>query len=239
MMTAGIKTVLFDLDGTLLDRNRMIRSYAAALARDLHRASGAVLDVEDVARRIDSVDQRGNAPRRMVCRALHAQMSTCTDTPAVAWFENHWQVHFADQAVVAQGAIELIDMFRARGLKIGLISNGSGHNQRRKLKAAGLADRFDVTLISGEIAICKPDPAIFLLALRMLDASHTQAVFLGDHPAYDVQGARSVGMRAVWIAGDQTWPESLTAPEMSVREIGDLVAKVDLVLGLPAGEDGC
>jgi putative hydrolase of the HAD superfamily len=61
-----------------------------------------------------------------------------------------------------------------------------------------LAPLFDTILISDAEGISKPDRQIFDRALERLNVTAAQAVFVGDHPAVDIAGARGAGMRAIW-----------------------------------------
>jgi HAD superfamily hydrolase (TIGR01509 family) len=61
---------------------------------------------------------------------------------------------------------------------------------------------FRVIVDSTQIGICKPDPRIFLRAVEELGIPPADAVFVGDSPARDMAGARDVGMRHIWVAGE-------------------------------------
>jgi len=82
---------------------------------------------------------------------------------------------------------------RRRGLKIGLVSNTSRDLGR-------FVDTFsldvDAMVASGAHGKVKPDPSIFLAVLEQLDVEPGEAVMVGDSPGDDVEGARSIGMRA-------------------------------------------
>jgi len=82
---------------------------------------------------------------------------------------------------------------RRHGLRIGLVSNTS-----RDL--AAFVDTFsldvDAVVASGAHGKVKPSPTIFLAALALLQVEARDAVMVGDSPVDDVEGARSLGMRA-------------------------------------------
>ena len=61
-------------------------------------------------------------------------------------------------------------------------------------------------VISGKEGIEKPDPAIFRLALERSGIDPGEAVYVGDHPRIDVEGARAVGMDAVLIDRRERYP---------------------------------
>jgi putative hydrolase of the HAD superfamily len=101
------------------------------------------------------------------------------------------QTAFADAA----GALAALgDRFA-----MAVVTNGASCLQREKLQASGLAERFDCVVVSGEVGVGKPDPAVFAHALRMLDAEPQEAVMVGDNLRKDVDGALAAGLRAVWM----------------------------------------
>jgi len=95
------------------------------------------------------------------------------------------------------------------------VTNGNADVERTPLR--GL---FDLTLTAAAVGARKPDPALFLGALRWGGVRPDQALHLGDDPYLDVQAARSIGMVAVWVnRAGSLWPEKLDPP---VAEVADL-----------------
>ncbi|HWH12807.1 MAG TPA: HAD family hydrolase [Solirubrobacteraceae bacterium] len=89
---------------------------------------------------------------------------------------------------------------RSRGShRLGLITNGASCLQREKLDASGLAVHFDAIVVSGDLGVAKPDPAVFRRALTLLDADPRDATMVGDSLPRDVDGAIAAGIRGVWL----------------------------------------
>jgi putative hydrolase of the HAD superfamily len=80
-----------------------------------------------------------------------------------------------------------------------VITNGEGEPQRAKLAAIGLADRFPVFVASAEVAMRKPDAAIFRHACKLVGVAPHEAAHVGDRLDLDAQGAASVGLRGIWL----------------------------------------
>jgi epoxide hydrolase-like predicted phosphatase len=82
---------------------------------------------------------------------------------------------------------------RSAGLRTGLVSNswGSALYPRARLQAA-----FDAVVISGEVGLRKPDPAIFRLVLERLGVSADRCIFVDDEPAH-LTAAAALGMVTV------------------------------------------
>lgn len=71
--------------------------------------------------------------------------------------------------------------------------------QRSKIGALGIEPLLDVVVISSEVGVRKPEPAIFNLALGELGCIAAETWFVGDHPDQDVRGAAIAGLRAFWV----------------------------------------
>ncbi len=100
----------------------------------------------------------------------------------------------------AGGVWELVAAARAAGVRTALLSNSWGTDlYPRHL----LDEHFDVTVISGEVGLRKPDPAIYHLAAERLGVQPARCAFVDDLPA-NVEVARRLGMFGVVHTGDDT-----------------------------------
>lgn len=92
-----------------------------------------------------------------------------------------------------EGMLEVVRAIRRSGLKTGLLSNswGSGGYPRRRLD-----ELFDQVVISGEVGLRKPDPAIFRFVAERLDVAATGCVFVDDHAGH-LKAALAEGMTTI------------------------------------------
>jgi putative hydrolase of the HAD superfamily len=102
----------------------------------------------------------------------------------------------------------LLESLRARGLRIGLVSNAfdPGWLLHRDLEQLGIAERIDFAVFSSEVGKRKPHPEIFERALEALGVAADEALFVGDRLYEDIRGANEVGMttvQAVWFRADE------------------------------------
>jgi putative hydrolase of the HAD superfamily len=102
----------------------------------------------------------------------------------------------------------LLESLRARGLKLGLVSNAfdPGWLLHRDLEQMGLAQRLDFSVFSSEMGTRKPHPAIFERALEALGVEPGNALFVGDRLYEDIRGAGELGMttvQALWFRADE------------------------------------
>ena len=173
-----INAVLFDLDNTLVDRDRAFRD--CVLARFCDPA---------VRSELLRLDQGGRGDRQ-----------------ALFDFWEHHAGEYINQAMLGQllaerlqpdlGLLQTLHTLSNK-VKLGIITNGGGEPQRQKFKAAGLAEVIsaDHVWISAEVGTPKPDPAIFLLASQTLGEAPENCLFIGDQNQEDQAGARAAGMR--------------------------------------------
>lgn len=87
--------------------------------------------------------------------------------------------------------VEAVRRLRARGVRCGLLSNSLGDTDY-----SGVLELFDVTVISGEVGLRKPDPAIFKLALDKIGFTAAQVVFVDDARP-NTQVADSLGITTI------------------------------------------
>jgi putative hydrolase of the HAD superfamily len=124
-------------------------------------------------------------------------VATSARGPIVDWLWTEQPARNLWRRPVA-GMIELVGALRARGIRVGVVSNSEGR-LAELFDEIGWRDRFDAIADSGRIGIDKPDPAIFGWALDRLGVQARDAVHVGDSHAADIDGARRVGMRAIWF----------------------------------------
>jgi putative hydrolase of the HAD superfamily len=108
--------------------------------------------------------------------------------------------------------------------KLGLLTNGAPDLQREKIELCNLAHYFDAIVVSGELGIGKPDPAIFTAILHDLAVSPQTAVMVGDSLRRDILGAARSGLRAIWInregsACDRQYAPLIHAQIANLREL--------------------
>ena len=98
--------------------------------------------------------------------------------------------------------------------KLGIVSNGIGEAQRRRLKSAGMYEAFDSLIFSDEAGVYKPDPRIFQMAIKQLGARPEQVLYIGDSLHDDYQGAKNAGIDFCWYN-----PKGLDAGDASPLHI--------------------
>ena len=222
-MRADIQAVVFDLDGTLLDRRRSFERFV----RNQWERFAHCLQTSDQERYVQTLielDRDGYAPRK----SLFSGVITRFRLPSgmAETLLSDYRAGFPDACLLFPDTTQTLACLRASGLKLGLITNGSTRMQSRKLQCLALPSWFDTILISDAEGISKPDRQIFHRALDRLNTNPAQAVFVGDHPEVDVTGARAAGMQAVWRRDPSE--SRMVEADGVIEELGDLLTWLGL-----------
>lgn len=100
---------------------------------------------------------------------------------------------------------------------IGSISNGFAD-----LQAIGIAHHFKISLAAHQFGCAKPDPRIFHAACDALKIAPHEALYVGDDPVLDIQGAQDAGLHAVWMDRFQRELPSHIVPSARVTDLHQL-----------------
>lgn len=209
-----LRAILFDLDGTLHDRETTVRLlFAAQHAQFEAELSG--VSRERYVERLLLLDEHGYREKSQVFALLAAELGF--DAALAPTLTAHFFEAYPDHAVAFPEATRVLASLRAAGFELGIITNGKQIVQQRKIDRLGFAPLVDTILISESEGIKKPDPRIFQRALERLEVAPAEALYVGDHPIADVQGAVSAGLSAVWRR-TPTW----APPEVEHRAMDTL-----------------
>ena len=226
----SIKAVLFDLDSTLIERSF---SVSEAFHKILNKR-GIQVPIKEIEKALIEVkkeledafeEQHGKIPvfefyktwNFYVLKALGIEDPE-GDISKEAY--EQW-VNFSGIKVYPD-AKSTLTALRRKGIKTGIISGGYEEEIQRILEAVGLDEPpFDVIVGSNTIKKRKPDPEIFLYALRMLGVEPEESIFVGDDLKRDYNAAKRVGMKPFLFVKLES-----SAPE-NVRKIKNLMSLIE------------
>jgi putative hydrolase of the HAD superfamily len=112
----------------------------------------------------------------------------------------------AEHFEIYEDVIPVLDELRSRGIGIGLVTNGA-RDLDQFLDHHGLRESVDVAVGSRAHGRVKPHESIFRAALDQLGVEPADAAMVGDSPEDDIEGAKSLGMRAFQIDRENRFPE--------------------------------
>jgi HAD superfamily hydrolase (TIGR01549 family) len=90
------------------------------------------------------------------------------------------------------------------------------------LKTSGINELFDVVVVSGAINKRKPSQEIFKSTIKLMNLSAEEAVFVGDTIDADIEGAKAVGMRAVYIERRVQKASEKFSPDQTIKRLNEL-----------------
>ena len=200
----GIKAVIFDVDGTLFDRDLAQKMAIEGIIGKFPHVFN-VFEVEPVVAaflesdRLSVADFEAGMPSdslRDKRTRTFLQLLGVKEDYANAITETYVRDYPKINSPIA-GSVPLVKELRAR-FRLGVISNGLPDVQYRKLETIGLKGVFSCIVLSEEIGIRKPDPRIFRFAADSLQIQPPECLYVGDSYRDDVIGAKTAGMRACW-----------------------------------------
>jgi len=192
-----IKAVLFDLDGTLYDRDAAMVTLAHDQFEAFRNGLQPRVDEERFTSRFIELDDHGYASRSDVYRRLADEFGL--DNWLTVDLERHFWEAYTRRCDISADTWNTLQTLRAAGRRLGIVTNGQTEWQSRKLDGLGLGSFFDVVLISEQEGIRKPDARIFERARERCGVDQpSETMFVGDHPEVDVAGSHAAGMVSVW-----------------------------------------
>jgi len=130
--------------------------------------------------------------------------------------------------------LDALAALRARGLKLGLVSNAHflPALMLEDFERMGLARYMDAIVTSSQLGVRKPHPAIFERILDELGVAPEEAVFVGDKMREDIVGPKELGMRAVLTHQfrQEDFDGSPIEPDAVIGSLPELVPYVDRLL---------
>ena len=120
------------------------------------------------------------------------------------------------------GALSLLKTLKGKA-KLGIITNGVTALQEIRLERTGLRDYFDLLVISEQIGVAKPHPAIFDYALEQAgNPARSRVLMVGDTAESDILGGMNAGLSTCWLnAHQRTLPDGVE-PTWTVTSLGEL-----------------
>jgi putative hydrolase of the HAD superfamily len=220
-----IRGILFDLDGTLVNRqitlDVLANELATTYAEDLDD-----IDTEDFLNIIREADGKGYRPKEDVFQSF-IQNLPWINPPTVEDLTDFWYTTYPKCAQPMKGAYDVLETLKTRGFKLGLITNGTERAQMGKIERLDFQAYFDTLIISETAGIKKPDPEIFKMALTDLNLTAAETYYVGDHPINDIAGAETIGMTGIWLSGHLPWPENAPPPKHPINRLIQLLHLID------------
>jgi pyrophosphatase PpaX len=212
----SIRSILFDLDGTLIDTNRLvIESFQYTLKVHLGREVSAREIVPTFGRPLL------DALRRFSAEKAESMLET---------YRSYNEARHDAATTLIPGVRETLAILKEAGVTLAVVTSKRRNLAWRGLRLFGLDQYMAVVITPEDTTRHKPDPDPILKALTLLEESPRHSLMVGDSP-FDLACGRNAGVKtaaALWSALPR---ELLLAekPDFQLRKITDLL---DLCLPL-------
>ncbi|MBQ1701479.1 MAG: HAD-IIIA family hydrolase [Prevotella sp.] len=182
------KTYIFDLDGTLLDT-----------LNDLHASCNYALRTHGMPERsLEEVRQFvGNGVKKLMERAIPNGLENPLFEDTLQTFRQHYLLHNLDTTLPYPGIMEMLQQLKAQGKRIAVVSN-KFYAATQDLCKHFFGDTIQVAIGEREDIKKKPAPDTVLEALRQLQVTRQDAVYVGDSEV-DVETARNSGIPCISV----------------------------------------
>lgn len=221
-------TVVFDLDGTLIDTAPdLIDTLNVTLTRE-----GLPAVAFDRAR-----PMIGGGAKGMIERALKAEASRSTNADLDRMFRafiEYYAAHIADRSRPYPQLETTLDRLSAAGHRLAVCTNKIEWLAVKLLKTLNL-DRYFATICGQDtFGVQKPDPRILLGTIERASGAPAEAVMVGDSGT-DVRAARAAKVPVVAVDfGYAEVPIAMLRPDRIISSYAELPAAISAVTGVPS-----
>jgi putative hydrolase of the HAD superfamily len=225
----SFKLILFDADDTLFD---FAKSEVVAFENTIlpHIGEIALEHVferyKKISRKLWSRVEKGKANNNYLkverFRRLKRLFKLKYDARVIS---EQYLDHLSQQAFLLEGAEELCRELH-KNYRLGIVTNGIEHVQRRRLASSPLAKYFDFMIVSEECGFAKPDPRIFKYTLeKALHEEITSVLMVGDRLEADIAGANVLGIATCWYNPSKI-PRTGAIPTFEIHSLKDLLGRL-------------
>jgi pyrophosphatase PpaX len=212
-----LETVLFDLDGTVIDTGPLI---AESFRHAVRTVLGDPIDDEEMLAYVG-----GWSLREQMFRLSPDRCEELVEAYRAYNEPRHSGLEFC------AGMQELLLELHAGGVRLGLVTA----KRRSTVEVAfghlpGLEGVFDVIVTSEDTELHKPNPEPLLLAMRKLETTPAEAAYVGDSP-FDVEAAKAAGLRSIAVTWGGIHPEErllAAGPDAIVATPAELVTALEV-----------
>lgn len=213
-------TVVFDLDGTLVDTAPdLVATLNAVFARQ-----GLAPVPYEAAR-----NMVGAGARRMIELGLKAEGRVLAVRDVDRLFDEfitHYAAHIADHSQPFPGLTGALDQLAASGARFAVCTNKLEWLSRQLLDTLGLSARFEAICGQDTFGVHKPDPEILRRTIKQAGGSLERAVMVGDSSA-DIDTARAAAVPVIAVDfGYTETPVAQLGPDRIIGHFDKLPAAV-------------
>ena len=196
-----VQAVIFDVDGTLLDTERIyMKAWKEAAAEMGYVMPDRVLQMtravnaKDAARIFE--EEIGNGFSYTATRPIRVRIAE--------------EIIHRESPILKPGVLELLDFLKEKGIRLAVASSTNTQTTKEHLASSGILEPFEVVVGGDQIVNGKPHPDIFLRAAELLGAAPEMCVVVEDSPA-GIKAGHAAGMKTVLVPDQAAITDEIVA----------------------------
>jgi pyrophosphatase PpaX len=209
-MNNKITTVLFDLDGTLIDTNELIIS---SFLHTLEHYYPTQYKREDVLAFIGPS-----------LRETFEAMDPENFEDMIVTYRKYNLAHHDEIVTIFPTVLKTVQALKEKGYKVGIVTTKLSDTVMKGLKLTKLDTFFDVIVALDHVEKAKPDPEPIFKALKQLESQPEEAIMVGDN-YHDILAGKNAGTKTVGVSWSIKGREHLEQfnPDYIIEEMYDLL----------------
>jgi len=213
-----INTVVFDLDGTLLDTNDLI---ADSWSYTLKTLTGRGITDEEI---------RGTMGE-LLADSMRRLMPEIDTEEALDVYRMYQREIFLGSIKLYEGVEETLRELHGAGVKCALLTSRLRPSTVKALDHYGITDLFEAVLTASDTEVFKPDPAPIFQILDIIGSRPEEAMLLGD-TVHDIEAGLAAGVFTVLVGWSYALPpeerESAPKPDAVIEKMRDILTLVSV-----------
>ncbi|AJC96854.1 HAD-IIIA family hydrolase [Staphylococcus hyicus] len=228
-----VKAIIFDLEGTLLDRKKSRDKFIEEQYERFHDYLVRV-QASDYRNKFIELDDDEDHDKPDVYKEIIKQFNV----DRLSWKDlfHDFEMHFYRYVFPFYDTTYTLKKLKKAGYKIGVIANGKSSIKHYRVYALGIEDYVNHLSTSEAVGFRKPHPRIYEDMIEKLNVDPSEVIYVGDDALNDVAPARAMGMISVWYGHNQGESDLEPLASEMDYEISTLEEILD-ILNIPRGDE--
>ncbi|UNB48357.1 HAD family hydrolase [Staphylococcus coagulans] len=221
-----IKAIIFDLEGTLLDRKKSRDKFIEEQYERFHDYLVRV-QASDFRKKFIELDDDEDHDKPDLYKEIIKQFNV----DRLSWKDlfHDFEMHFYRYVFPFYDTNYTLERLKAAGYKIGVIANGKSKIKQYRVYALGIEEYVNYLSTSETVGFRKPHPRIYEDILEKLDVQPEEVIYVGDDALNDVAPAHAMGMVSVWYRHEGQEDEVVPLDSEMDYEITTLEELLDIL----------
>ncbi|MFZ5611300.1 haloacid dehalogenase [Desulforamulus profundi] len=206
----AINTVLFDLDGTLIDSLPLIRRTYEKVFEEMNIPWGDAQVMKHIG--LPLVD----IAKTFAGEARHPEFFKL--------YQHHYALEHDELTKPFPGTLEMLETLKSRGFRLGIVTSKTRQVALRSIGFLGIDRYMEVTVAVEDVTRHKPQPDPVLKALELMQAPVETAAYMGDSP-FDILAAKRAGVTSIGVTWGMSERDELLRrePDRILQQWEDLI----------------